>query len=362
MKLIRYSTLITLVFIFSSAIFASSSDFNKFCQAAFEKRKQSQTAVFNEGQFPLHKKVIGTRRRTKVLKYYRGCRYDTPWLENTYNAICERNKSRSQESDILKEEISKIEIPQYFMFFFDGAGDFNAEYAKQILSPVNLDGSEGNDLGLGNILGLNHLVKMHAPEQPLNSMESKLELHYHSGSGFHQRENYSSAISCAKEIKDYLNIIKNFRNNLDSKWIAMGFSNGGSLAVDFQNEVTENNISIDLVLTIDPIKQALLFPINALSETIGKRNKKTKRFINVFQNSDIGSLPVINLRGKPVLYADKNYHVDTEGTILNKSGNENHFNIINTNASLIVTSCELAKLTGKERKGYCDSLENYTAP
>ena len=353
--MLRIIPLVLFSLLVSFSSYSKTNSLHNYCKKTFQDRENSKVATRNNGLFYSSQRMQGSNKSHNKMVFFRGCRYDTPWLEETYNTLCDGKKVR-KKSTKRQVKLNEIKIPKYFLFLFDGAGDFNAEYANEILPIVNLDGSEGNDLGIGNLQGFNHLVKMHTPEEPLNSKEHELEIHYHPGSGLHQRENYASAIACARDIKNTLNILESDTLNLpqDSKWIVMGYSNGGALAINFQNDITDIKVEMDLAITIDPIVQAFLYPFHKFKNTIGKRNRKTKRFYNVYQNTDNGTLPLLSLRGKPVMNADINELVPTQGTILNKTGHENHQLIINTNAVHIATSCELAKIFDTKKRNFCD--------
>ena len=82
---------------------------------------------------------------------------------------------------------------------------------------------------------------------------------------------------------------------------------------------------------------------------IGKRNPYTKRFVNLFQTSDHGSLPLLKLRGKPVLNADVNYNLSEDQKILSRgelspSGNYDHIRIVHSNTVVNLAVCELNKV------------------
>lgn len=212
------------------------------------------------------------------------------------------------------------------MFYFAGAGDFNATRAYHEFSPINLDQSEGFDLGMGNFNG--EAIVRSALKGGTEDLYESTELHYHSGSGFHGRENYNSAMACAKEIKRNLDLVRVYSDEerVESKWIALGYSNGGAQSIDFQNDVENYNIEMDLVITVDPIVQTLIFPVHGFKDMIGKRNPKTKRFLNLYQNTDIDTLPLVSLRGKPVEDADINMLLDSASG-LNRYGSYNHMYI-----------------------------------
>lgn len=340
---------ILILFLFFIAAKSSASSLEagvkNFCEKYQSIRKNGLEAIENNGRFLVKRKRAGDRfpRYTKVR--FRGCRPDTEWMQEIYNTAC------VDESISLNQKISAlnaIDIPEYFMFFFDGAGDFNASLAKKLLNPVNIDGSEGKDLEMGNANGLWALLRMFRHRShALSYQEDSVELHYHAGSGFHSRENYRSALKCTEQIKENIDFVKALgaKPKHQPKWIAMGFSNGGALTIDYQNDVTEMGLKVDLAIAIDPIVQTLSYPFHGVKEMIGKRNPSTKRFINFYQNSDFGSMPVLELRGKPVEAADINLLLEAEEVPeLNPEGKQNHLKINQAEVLFELSSCEFDKL------------------
>ena len=276
----------------------------------------------------------------QVDKSYKGCDISTGWMKKTYEYYC-----------LEKGDLSEIDFPKNILFFFEGAGDFNARKANQTLNPINIDGTEGKDFGLGNGNGLNSLVNIYKNSR-LNLRE-KIELHYHAGSGYLPEENFYNAIACSKQIFEMQSIIQE-EIEFDFNLITIGYSNGAALSVAYQNWISRMNRSVELAMTIDPVAQILAYPIFKLKKTIGKRNIKTKRFINVYQNSDFGSLPVFRLRGKPVKNADLNKllkHSDIDSG-LNESGRANHVLITRSRFVTNLLTCELDNLVN-EKFHYC---------
>jgi hypothetical protein len=316
---------------------STSNLLSKYCSTAHQNKLISEISIKNKNNFS------GV------------CRFDTPWIEQMYATLCSNYNAKTES--VSNEQINNIEAPKYILFFFDGAGDFNASYAKSSLSPVNIDGTEGVDLGMGNANGLSALIRMmHSTSHTLGQNKNEIELHYHSGSGF-KNIGFSTAISCAKETKYYLDVLNQLREKkLETKWMVMGYSNGGALSIDFQNSVVYYDINIDLAFSIDPIIQTLFYPTHKLKNTIGVRNSHTKRFVNMFQNSDIDSLPGFELRGKPVEDADENILLTPQTSReLSQSGSYNHMTIVGSDRVFHKTNCEFKKIFTPEAT--CNGLE-----
>lgn len=313
-----------------------------YCKFAKEELKLSELASRNNGKISIKYRKRG--RLKKKLKLYKGCRYDTPWISKMYSTIC--HSDGSVRTNITSEIIDSLDYPSAILFFFDGAGDFNAGQAKYSLNPVNLDGSEGIELFMGNANGLRALREMYTTSShPLNTYKREIELHYHSSAGFGTRENYGSAVSCAHDTKYYLDVLKNNRNGqVQTKWMGMGYSNGGSNIIDFQNDL-EGKISFDLIFSIDPVVQTIFYPFHSIKEYLGSRSKSTKRLVNIYQQEDTASLPPLDLRGKPVEGADINLQVSGLGSW-------GHIYILGSKAVLKTSSCEISKVF--EVKGNCD--------
>ncbi len=334
---------VSLVFVSINSFAASTNlSLDSYCRIASEKRELSQLALSNEGRIS----SVDPRTQNNKIDYFRGCRYDTSWINTMYLSLC--NGAQAKSTNDLGLVANTLKAPKTILYFFDGAGDFNARYAADTIKPVNIDGSEGVDLGMGNANGLTAISNMVSNSQhELAKHKNEIEFHYHPGSGFKQRENYASATACAEDSKYYLDVLNNIqgREKVDTKWIIMGYSNGGLLSIDFQNDLTKFGVNADLTFTIDPIVQTAQYVFHKLMKTIGKKNDSTKRFVNLYQQTDIDSLPGFKLRGKPVVNADVNFMLTPENTReLAEDGNFNHVRIVGSRIVSDTVSCEIGKI------------------
>ena len=305
----------------------ANANVEAFCRKAKSWASDSQLAISNQGQISNHSyEETGSINEN----YYHGCRYDIPWMQRVRTLLCD-NPQRVQSS---------INLPSHFYFIFDGAGDFNANWASPYAD--NLDGSEGSDMGMGNFNGggvFLPLIEKFSKEHNHNRM-----VLYYASSGVHQRENYQTAKACAEEVKYYTDTLEaeGFLSK-KPKWITLGFSNGGQLAVDFQDFVGDSlEQKLDLVFTVDPIIQAAFYMFKGLFNYAGTRNENTLRFINYYQTDDVDSLPPLELRGKPVKNADENIHLSHKNSSdLSRSGRYNHLYIVRSKEVKSHLECEL---------------------
>ena len=111
----------------------------------------------------------------------------------------------------------------------------------------------------------------------------------------------------------------------------MGYSNGGELSINFQEDLGDE-ISLDLVLAIDPIVQTIKYPFTINKGFLGEKHPKTKRLVSLYQRDDYGSMPGFKLRGRPVENADLNYQISSDNSRgMSHTGHRNHMNILKSN-------------------------------
>jgi hypothetical protein len=269
---------------------------------------------------------------------HRGC-HDVEWMTHAREAICENSR-----------ELSEVQIPEKFLFVFDGFAGFNPELGAHY-GAVNITRHDENDFGIGYGNGINVFMKSF---KEAGGADKTHELHYHATSGFQSRENLSSAIACAKEIKDYLDVIQTLTPRAEQpKWVVFGFSNGGDRAAAFQKKLAEKkNLAIDLVLTVDPVAQWGAFIFDQLKQTIGEKHPLTKRFVNFYQNNDRHSFPGIGLNGKPVRKATHNIHLTPAHLPLLATERYSHSALVVSDLMHELITCELKALD--DPAIYCD--------
>ena len=332
---------------------------SRFCERANDWANLSEEAIGNNGRVTvLRTRRMGPRGNGRIQEaevYYRGCRFDIEWMQNLRNSLCTSNGVReTPDMSLFDQSIP----PSNIVFLFDGAGGFDAEQAHLWYDAVNLDGSEGADWNFGHMMGMEAIWP--GAEEVLG--EEGYQLHYHNSSGFMRRENVDSASSCAKQMSEYLDIYNSLSaQQSDTKWIALGFSNGGDRALEIEDELAEIDRGFDLVFTIDPITQYGDFIFSGLTNSIGSRNKRTGRFVNFYQQNDIGSHEVfgieLQLEGKPVRRADVNYLVTHENNPNLVHRGQNHTLIPFSPAVQYGLRCELEKL--RDPNLVCDYSQSF---
>lgn len=324
----------------------------KFCDVTFTHHVLSKFSRENGGDLienATYSYFIEGRKNPVVeIDYnngreYRGCSQEIPWIEKLRTHFCEFNEPKAES---LKEIPYSVGVPSLFVFFFDGGADFNAKKGKE-LGAINLDGSEGNDMNFGNFNGGRYFGPYIGKRSYY--MPSDRQLHYHASSGLHSNENYESARSCYLLMDRYLDFYEKIKGEkAETKISVMGFSNGAQLALKFQGVAKKAKRYIDLLISVDPVPQAAFFHINKIKSLVKRRDKRTKRLINIFQNDDYGSLPPLKLRGRPVKGADYNFRLSNKSDWqLSPDGQFNHLKILQTNSFRTIMDCELKALTGE---------------
>lgn len=345
-------TLNRLLFVALSTLILSSVvkarvDIDSFCSMAIEQAGKSKIAESNNGNLPdPHEEDNEDTFVVSIEERFYGCKYHIKWMQQARKEICIDKTMR----------LDLIEAPKYMFFVFDGMGDFNARHAYGYAE--NINGSEGRDLGMGTMNG-GRVMLPQISSLKLKEEGERKSILYYSGSGFHPRENYSSAIKCAQEVDDYFNVINELGRNHEAKWSVLGFSNGAKLAIEFQNYLADDlDINVDLVFTVDPISQVVAYIFSDFFDYAGERNKQTSRFINFYQTDDFNSSSLsLKLRGKPVKNALNIRLSSLNSSHMNSSGYLNHVNIVNSTAVKTSLKCELDILTGLSKTAGC--MEDY---
>ncbi len=321
-----------------------------FCKSANLKAKLSKEASENKGMLKKRIKRPGDKIPKTRRFFFRGCRHDIKWMKRVRSTLCDNDIKKSQ---IEKENLSEIQLPKMIFFMFDGAADFNAERGNSI-NAVNLDGTEGNDLGYGNANGLRQIIRqVNDQDTILGKNWNNIQFHYHTASGFKGRENQVSAEKCMKEMANYITELRKIDKSIEMpKLTFMGYSNGAYMGLAFQKKMSDLGISFDLVFTVDPVEQTLFFYPGKLKKFRGKKAKNTKRLINFYQLDDFGSLPPLKLRGRPVKGADINLKLSyLESSSMYETGQYSHVTILRTQQVDEVLNCEMNNvLFGEKQK------------
>lgn len=319
---------------------------NKFCKKSHDQYVYSVFAKNNKGKL-IPKSTLTIKEKetgeTYNLDYngnasfYRGCSQNIDWMMKLRKNLCERDKLK--KSGLSLKAIQSIKLPKEFYFFFDGAGDFSAQRGARSLGAVNVKGDEGRDLGMGNFNGGSVFRSILSTNSPIKKEER--QVHYHASSGFHQRESSTSGLACGKQIDQYLEVFEFLgKDTEDVKWITAGFSNGGMKALDFQKYMGKKDRAIDLAIIIDPIPQTLFYPLGKLRNRVGAaRHSNTKRLVNIYQQEDKDTVPLLRLRGGPVKNADKNILVK----------DSDHLSILYSRELRHTISCEIHNLSAKDK-------------
>lgn len=126
-----------------------------------------------------------------------------------------------------------------------------------------------------------------------------------------------------RKAKRMLCALKNEKKQVQINLI--GYSWGGSAVMRLLKFSEKNGVFIKNVYTLDPIKRGTFFlgfqeSINNNSKYFYKP-KNVMNFKNIYQKTDIFSLPLIHLRGNEVLGADYNFNLSS------KYPNASHVNL-----------------------------------
>lgn len=348
--------ILCLVALFSQMTFATvtNREHNQFCRVTYNHYASSAYARENGGRMPppslgevlLDGLLFPFRYNPRLGQLYRGCTQEINWLEDLRKHYCEQDSPiRSSRNSLPRG----LRVPSHLVFLFDGAADFNAPAGHE-MGAINLDGSEGVELGRGNFHGGGVFADYLGKDADI--LPTSRQLHYHASSGFHSRENYDSAHACFNLMDMYLDFAKKNKSNVrQPKLVGIGYSNGAYNILHFQDIANRANRPFNLLISIDPIPQAHLFAINKISSVIPARSSRTGRLINAFQNTDHSSIPGLHLRGRPVQNASVNIEVTHENDdYMKEDGHKNHVRIRKTETVKNMLECELKKLMNPSRR------------
>jgi len=277
---------------------------NDFCEESYENILDARIAAKYLGftsKYNFERYSGSMSNQIPDRAFYRGCRYDHPWIIKTHMELCQAKKAKANLPTAITTS-----IPKAILFFFDGNRDFDAKDGKS-LGAVNLDGTEGEDNMFGDrglTHGLSVLEKwLDSSSQSIHQHRADLELQYYPGSETIQKLDMKTALGCYHQIDSYTDKLSNAFSNIDKpKIMVMGYSNGAFTALRFQ---ADKNVYADLVLTVDPIGYTGFGKPR-------KRSENTGRLVNFYQKQDYGTMPILKLRGKQVKRADENILIESE--------------------------------------------------
>lgn len=282
---------------------------------------------------------------------YRGCAPNLNWKRVSAWGLCggAGDAGFPLYSPDVFETFGQDLFPKAILFHFDGYGDFKASHAK-LLGAVNLRGDEPGEpiLGWQNANGLRFydrtLSSMMENDQDFNL--SQIQLHYHDGADSTPFTGEDGAIACHEDMQRWLDAIGPLVPNFSRpRVMAMGFSNGGAAALNFQREIGRNDRELDLLITLDPIPRPGRFLLRGLLPTdlLPSRHENTRRHINYYQDIDYGSMQGLKLRSNALNSADMNYKVEPQdwgGT----DGNRAHLRFLRAPLLQSNVSCELGRV------------------
>lgn len=292
-------------------------------------------------------------------RVYRGCAPGTLWTRIASHGLCGEGGQGGYPlySPSVFEVFPESGLPDAFHFVFDGFGDFNAPMAMA-MGAVNLRGDERGERirGTTNANGLNFYARLsRLLDEQSEAGYSNPQLNYYDGSGMNGAIDENQALACYLDMQQWLGDLRSILPNLPRPpTIAVGFSNGGAAALEFQRSAGRANRGVDLVVTVDPIPRAAGYITRSITgaSMLSGRHENTGRVINFYQDSDFGTMPPLELRSTPVQGADMNFHVIPEawgGT----DGRNAHVNILHRVPRVReIAACEMQAVT-QGRPAFC---------
>lgn len=271
---------------------------------------------------------------SREIDYY-GCPPGIEWRRIAFSALC--GGGADAPFPLYSPSVLSVYpnqgLPEFFHFFFDGFSDFNPKEAIS-LGAVNLRGDEVGEpfTRRTNGNGLNLYSRIHDSlvDESDDHLRARSQFHYYDGTGFNQRVGLDSALACHEEMQTQLSqiapLIPNFRR---PKTVVTGYSNGGATALDFQSTAGRRGHEIELLVTIDPIPRAVGFVLRNLTpgDWLSDRHPRTRRHINIYQNTDLLSDPRFSMKSIAVASADENIQIFPQDNIYG-DGNYAHVHIV----------------------------------
>lgn len=319
--------------------FSNAGELDALCKRF---SKQSKKYVKSNNGKDLITSRIGPKN-IPTKKAYAGCNMDQPWIEAMGRSLCDGDKGRAYSYS----ELINLKLPERVLFFIGGAAGFNAEKAVKSFAPDNLTGTEGKDLIGSNYTGFFLSQTLEAAKWSKDDL-----IYLYAGSGFKRTQSGESALQCIQDLYQFKDALSTRAPRLKFPKIALaGYSNGGALAVEYQDELGDKGISLDLVFAIDPIVQTHKYLFEDSDSPIGQKHPLTKRLISTFQKNDYGTFYPLELRGREVTDADINLELKRENTLnelgyspLLSDGKRSHIRILSTNLLRNLFTTELLKL------------------
>lgn len=289
-----------LTFALSTSVLAS--EVQTFCERYEQRMMLVNEAQRNGGYIKSEEEVIDSPEANRN-RYY-GCGIlKNDWRQELYKQLC------ATVPPVNPTEAS-ISLPKTQVVFFDGFGEFAINEGRKF-GAVNLEGYKGADSirsSLGRANGIGYLVGPMLKNLQKEYFD-QMEFHYYAGSGLTPFYGKKMAIACQKElIADFDSLKKIIPKVEIPKLIVLGYSNGGVEALKFAHAMNRDNVEIELLLTVDPIPQGLGYVTDMASQRSNtpERPINVLRHVNLYQQSDVLSMKISSIKGKPVLGADEN--------------------------------------------------------
>jgi hypothetical protein len=285
-------------------------------------------------------------------EHYRGCAPGLNWKRVSSWGLCGDGGFPLYSPEIF-EEFGEDLFPAAIFFHFDGYGDFNPGRAR-MMGAENLRGDERGSgvLGWQNANGLRFyeslLSMMFENDDDFNM--SQIQFHYHDGADLNSYRGENTAAACFEDMQRWLDAIGPLVPNFSRpRTIAMGYSNGGAAALNFQHDLGRNQRELDLLITLDPIPRPGRFVLRNLlpSDLLADRHPNTRRHLNLFQDIDFGSMGGLRLRSQALDTADVNINVlpqDWDGV----DGRRAHVYLLETPIVQLNAYCEFQAILNSQ--------------
>ncbi len=339
-------------------------EWKKFCleHSAYEEKAQ----LFEKNDWTMM--VPGQSSDRDKIETYNRCPAGLEWKRVASEALC--NGASTDHGGFpfvnpnYKEYVPNLTIPKSFMYFFDGYGDFNAEKALERGHAENVTGREKGDMVMGakNANGLNFYLYSIGNDHH----QGDIQFLYYDGTGQKASHNARAAANCHRDMDSWLKVIRSVYPDIEMpKRVAMGYSNGGAASLGFQKMISKKGLfsryeetQLDLLLTVDPISRPASYVLNRATglNLLSKRSETTARYINIYQDSDYGSMPPLKLTSQAAPGADENLYLSQE-EFGDSGGHFAHVNILYKPEVLDRARCEFDRVLEKDFSTFCSFYE-----